>query len=185
MNPLSNLHLCEFEHNGIIFHGCEQLIQYMKAVYFDDEPSVRAILNSDSALECKHLSRNIVNFNREEWMKVTREMCDVGIYEKFKQNPSIGNLLLSTGNQTIVEACKVKDWGSGMLLYDERCLVKSTWYSQGLLGTILEEVRAQLKSDIEGGNEPDEPADTVNAMETESEGVVGPSDLMEDSQAAL
>ena len=154
LNPLSNFHPSEFEHNGIIFHSSEQLIQYMKSIYFDDKASASAILNCDSPLECKRLARNIINYNHEEWMKAAKSMCDVGIYEKFNQNPSLRKLLLSTGNQTITEACKDRDWGSGMSLYDERCLVRSTWYSQGLLGIILEEVRELLKlADIEGRNE--------------------------------
>ena len=86
-------------------------------------------------------------------MKSARAMCDVGIYEKFNQNEYLKQLLLSTADQKIVEACKDKDWGCGMSLYDDRCLVERTWYSQGLLGTILEEVRHQLKNiDIEGDN---------------------------------
>ena len=88
-------------------------------------------------------------------MKAARGMCEIELLEKFKQNPKLKDLLLSTGEQTIVEACKDRDWGSGMSLYDERCLVRNTWYSQGLLGSMLEEVRKEIL-DIEGGNTPDE-----------------------------
>ena len=49
LNPLSNFYPCEFEHNGIIFHSLEQLIQYMKAIFFNDKASAREILKSDSA----------------------------------------------------------------------------------------------------------------------------------------
>ena len=140
LNPLSNFYPCEFEHNGIIFHSSEQLIQYMKAIFFDDKASARAILNNDSALGCKKLARNIVNYNNEEWMKSARVMCDVGIYEKFNQNAELKEALISTGNQKIVEACKDHDWGCGMSLYDDRCLVERTWYSQGLLGVILSKI---------------------------------------------
>ena len=56
INPLSNFHPCEFEHNGIIFHSSEQMIQYMKSIYFDNETSARLILESDNALECKKLA---------------------------------------------------------------------------------------------------------------------------------
>ena len=97
LNSLSKFHPCEFEHNGIIFHSSEQLIQYMKSIYFDDKVCATAILNSDSPLQCKMLAKNIINFDNEEWMKVARGLCDVGIYEKFHQNPSLKNLLLSTG----------------------------------------------------------------------------------------
>ena len=72
-------------------------------------------------------------------------MCEVGIYKKFNQNTYLKQLLLSTGEQTIVEVSKDRNWGSGMSLYDERCLVKSTWYSQGLLGKILEDAKKPKK----------------------------------------
>ena len=91
--------------------------------------SARAILDSNSPLDCKRLARNINNYTNEEWVKAAGGMCDVGIYEKFNQNPHLKQLLLSMGNQMIVEASKDCSWGSGMSLYDERCLVKSTWYS--------------------------------------------------------
>ena len=38
LNPLSNFHPSEFEHNGIIFHSSEQLIQYMKVIYLMTKP---------------------------------------------------------------------------------------------------------------------------------------------------
>ena len=170
---MSNFHPCEFEHNGIIFHSSEQLIQYMKAIYIDDNMSARSILDSNSPLECKRLARNINNYNNKEWVKAARGMCEVGIYEKFNQNSHLKQLLLSTGEQTIVEASKDHNWGSGMSLYDERCLVKSTWYLQGLLGKILEDIRGKLaEADTEGYNASEDSVmettetDTISTINT-------------------
>ena len=130
----------------------------MKAIYYDDDMSARVVLDSDSPLECKRLARNINNFNNEEWVKAAQGMCEAGIYKKFNQNTHLKQLLLSTGEQTIVEVSKDHNWGSGMSQYDERCLVKSTWYSQGLLGTILEDIRRELaEADTEGYNINEDP----------------------------
>ena len=83
LNPISNFYPCNIEYNEITFHSAERLIQYMKAMYFEDSHTADAILNSVTALECKLLARDIKNFNRDEWMKVAADMCDVGVLEKF------------------------------------------------------------------------------------------------------
>ena len=77
------------------------------------------------ALECKQIARNISGYKREEWMKAAKVMCENGIFEKFKQNELLANLLMSTENQLLAEASKDTDWGIGVSLYDERCLVRS------------------------------------------------------------
>ena len=126
----------------------------MKAMYFEDSDVATAILNSETPLESKHLARDIKNHNREEWNKVAQEMCGVGIYEKFNQNDDLAKLLLQTGTRTIVEASKDRDWGCGLSIYDDRCLAPQTWYSQVLLGKILEFVRNKLtESCTKGGKQ--------------------------------
>ena len=41
LNPLSNFHSCTFNYEGEDFHSSEQLIQYKKAEYCNDEPAMR------------------------------------------------------------------------------------------------------------------------------------------------
>ena len=151
LNPFSNFHPSPFTYDGVQYHSAEQMIQYMKACFFEDEIIAQHILQCDNALECKQIARNISGYKREEWMKAAKVMCENGIFEKFKQNEPLANLLMSTENQLLAEASKDTDWGIGMSLYDERCLIRSTWYSQGLLGSILEGVRRRLLN-IKGGN---------------------------------
>ena len=147
-----------------MYHSSEQLIQYMKAIYFDDEDTASAILKSDMPLDCKQLSKNIKNFNREEWMKAAGAMCEGGILAKFQQNKELSKLLLNTGMLKLAEASKDTDWDIGLSLHDERSLYIKSWYDQGLLGKILEEVRRQLQmSDME----TDE--DTNNQYDEEEE----------------
>ena len=46
LNPFSNFHPCKFEYSGMQFHSSKQLIQYMKAVLFDDTLTATSILDS-------------------------------------------------------------------------------------------------------------------------------------------
>ena len=156
LNALRNFHLSTFEYNGITFHSSEQLIQYMKAIYYEDSDVATAILNSDTALECKQLAKDIKRFNREEWIKIAGEMCDVRIYEKFNQNEELAKLLLSTGTRKIVEASRDRDWGCRLSIGDDRCLALVTWYSQGLLGQILEAIQSKLLENNTKGSNSDE-----------------------------
>ena len=102
------------------------------------------ILTSSSALECKVLSKDIVNFDASMWKENAQASCTPGILAKFEQHPMLSKLLLSTGSKVLVECCKDKDWGTGIPLFDQNALKENQWYSQGLLGEILETVRTIL-----------------------------------------
>ena len=105
MNPLSYFYLCKFTHNGITYHLSEQLIQHKKSELFNDEATTAKILNVETALECKMLSKDIVNYNRETWYESAKDLCCGGIIEKFAQNPDLKARLLSTSSKTIIESC--------------------------------------------------------------------------------
>ena len=151
LNLLSNFYDCEFEFTGINFHSSEQLIQYMKAIFFDDNEAAEAILNCGTALECKREAKNIRGYNGETWNKCAKEMCEGGIFQKFRQNEKLMKYLLNTGEKRLIEASHDKTWGTGIHLRDDRALYETTWFSQELLGKILE-VRSELQS-MKGGNE--------------------------------
>ena len=174
LNPFSNFYHCEFEYTGISFHSSEQIIQYMKSIFFEDNDSATYILNCDTPLECKRAACNIRGYNHETWGKCAKEMCEGGIYQKFVQNQRLMDYLLKTNNLKVVEASNDKTWGRGVHLWDGQALAEETWYSQGLLGTILEEVRTELKN-TKGHNTTDaedmEMETGVGAAETEREPV--------------
>ena len=89
LNLLSNFYKCEFEYTGINFHSSEQMIQYMKAIFFEDTVSATSILNCETALECKRASAYIKGYSNKTWSKCAQEMCEGGIFQKFKQNPEL------------------------------------------------------------------------------------------------
>ena len=75
-------------------------------------------------------------------------MCQDGIMEKFKQNPSIGETLLNTGNKKLVECSFDKFWGTGITLSNRNCLDKKLWANKGgILGEMLMKTRASLRND--------------------------------------
>ena len=146
LNPMSNFYNCEFTSNHIKFHSSEQLIQFNKAKHFGDHVTMSQILYADTPLECKQLSRDIANYDDENWKQVARNMCQDGIMEKFKQNPSIGETLLNTGNKRLVECSFDKFWGTGVSLSNRNCLDKKLWANNGgILGEMLMKTRELLR----------------------------------------
>ena len=145
LNPLSNFHAAPFTIGNINYHSSEQYIQHMKSELFKDMTTSTAILASSSAFECKQLSRDIINYNRDTWLDRAKELSTPGIRAKFEQNPTLGHMLLNTGALKLVESRKDKDWGTGIPIVDDRCLKPDQWANQGILGIILEEVRNHLQ----------------------------------------
>ena len=79
LNPFSNFHPCKFEYSGMQFHSSEQLVQYMKAVLFDDTLTATSILDCETALGCKQLGKDMKGYNRDTWINCAREMCEGGL----------------------------------------------------------------------------------------------------------
>ena len=123
LNPLSNFHHAPFSLNNINFHSSEQYIQYVKAQLFKDNQASTSILASETALESKQLARDIVGYNRDEWLAEAIQLSKPGIMEKFRQNPVLSTILTNTGNSKLVESSKDCDWGTGIPLNDDRCLL--------------------------------------------------------------
>ena len=61
-------------------------------------------------------------------------------------------LLQKTFGKRIVECTKETPWGCGLALKDENCLVPTKWTSQGIMGTMLEEIRQELTGYIKRKN---------------------------------
>ena len=144
LNPLSNFYNCEFHYQN----SSEQLIQYNKAKHFKDNVTMAQILNASTSLECKRLAREIVNYNEDNWRMVAKNMCFEGLKEKFAQNPTLVETLLKTNNKTLVECSFDRIWGNGIPLGDQSCMDRQKWYSVGILGEMLMEIRSQLRNQM-------------------------------------
>ena len=139
--PLSNFHPSPFLFHGTDYHSTEQLIQHQKAKLCGDKQAERSILSAKTPLECKKLSREITTFSFKRWSENAKELCKEGIEAKFTQNPRLMQALLETGDKFLVECMKDTLWGTGVPLSDRQCLNNKYWKTQGLLGTILQEIR--------------------------------------------
>ena len=146
LNPLSNFHHAPFTCNGTLYHCSEQYIQHTKAKYFEDEGIASSIMAATTAVECKYISKDIRGYDRDSWLGNAKILCTPGLLAKFEQNPLLSSTLLQTGDKTIIESSRDREWGTGIPLNDDRCLEREKWGSQGILGEILEEVRSTIKS---------------------------------------
>ena len=147
LNPFSNFHITPFELNGKSYHSSEQYIQEAKALFFKDNLSAKLIMDAKTPLECKKLSREITGYNHEEWKLCAKEQCKPGIAAKFSSSSALIQLLHSTGDKMIIEACHDQLWGTGISIRDKDCLNREKWSGAGILGEILMELRTDIPMD--------------------------------------
>lgn len=67
---------------------------------------------------------------------------------KFTQNTSLRDLLLSTGSKRLIEATHDPYWGASALL-GSKLLKNGKWTGKNELGSIMEEVREELKREMD------------------------------------
>ena len=89
LHPFSNFHQCNFSCKGQQFHSSEQSILWKKAEFFGDAISQERILNSEDALDCKNIARDIRDYNKSNWTKLAESVCYNGLKQKFEQNPHL------------------------------------------------------------------------------------------------
>ena len=143
LRPYSNFHPSPFIINGQTFHSSEQWVQYQKALTFGDSYTANQILQTDTALECKHLSHNINGVDNEKWKSVGYELYFDGIREKFLQNPPLLAMLKTTTPKTLAEATTDRLWGTGIRLRDRSALDTGKWSGIGWLSRMLITIRGE------------------------------------------
>ena len=97
----------------------------------------------------------------DKWKHEAKLRCEEGIKARFMQNVPLHSYLLNTKDKKIVECSNDKFWGTDIPMYEEDCLNPRKWTSQGLLGEILENIRASI-SDILGSNTAQDSMDTTS-----------------------
>ena len=148
LSPLSNFHPANFTVNGVHYTSSEQFIQHTKALLFNDYATAKKIIDATNAMECKELSREILNFEKTTWEENAKSKCKPGIFQKFYQNSCLRDVLIHcTGDKQIIESAKDKFWGTGIPLQDDDCLNPRKWLSRGpgIMGEILTEIREELQ----------------------------------------
>ena len=118
-----------------------------KAKQFEDAESLVNIMNEDDPVKVKKLGSDITNYDEEQWLGVCEEKLIVGLLAKFSQNEDLKCFLLSTGTETLAEACTNNTWGIGKTLSSKDLFNKSKWTGKNIMGNLLMQVRDNLKKE--------------------------------------
>ncbi|VDN05359.1 unnamed protein product [Thelazia callipaeda] len=153
-SPFSNFHPCRFticedigtgEPEKRWYYSTEQYYMFHKALFTGDTEAAEQIASERNARKIKMISRNIKNFEREAWSKVSGDVMRKGNYAKYTQNPVLRKKLFYTYGSTLVE-CSPTDleWGIGLDINEPDALSPTKWRGKNKLGHILTEIREEL-----------------------------------------
>lgn len=143
---LSNWYKVDFTLDGITYNCVEQYMMAEKARVFDDPNSLVLIMSKNSPRDQKAQGRKVKNFDATIWTECCLERCLPGVREKFLQNKSLAEMLISTGDKTIAEASPYdKIWGIGLAPDDPLALDQVNWAGTNLLGELLMIVRDEIR----------------------------------------
>ncbi len=135
-----------FEVDGFRYPTAEHWMMAGKALLFGDEQTAAKIRAATSPKEAKQLGREVRGFDSARWDAEKRRIVLEGNLHKFSQNPALGEFLLSTGDEVIVEASPVDPvWGIGLAADDAEALNPFLWRGENLLGFALMDVRDRLR----------------------------------------
>lgn len=131
---------------SITFSCAEQSYMFLKALYFSDGESCKAILATNDPAEQKKLGKNVKGFSDEEWDGVKSRVARVGNWFKFA-HPDNGNMreiLLGTEERELAEAGRRdRVWGIGYQAHEaER--YRQSW-GENRLGKALMAVRTRIR----------------------------------------
>ena len=140
--PFSQWYPSTFAVNGKTFNCAEQYMMYSKAVFFGDHETAYDIMKSTNPKEQKKLGRQVVGFNAEAWNAVAQDFVYIGNEAKFSQNKKLYDILMSTGDKTLVEASPYDAiWGIGIDEVAAKETPADKWPGTNWLGVVLTEVR--------------------------------------------
>lgn len=134
------------ELDGIQYPSAEHFMMAGKALLFGDQETHERILKAVTPADVKQLGREVRGFDDARWTEARLDIVVQGNLAKFSQHPALGEYLLSTGDQVLVEASPVdRIWGIGLAADDARASRPEQWRGLNLLGYALMEVRERLR----------------------------------------
>lgn len=147
---LSSRVLSPFHFNGILYANLQHYFLHAKALLFKDYHQAALILAALDMGEREVLGSDIRNFDETLWLGRREAIMLDGCREKFIQNRSHRDVLLKTGDTTLVYATEYDPvWGTGIGGQDPRIEAPSQWMGKNLLGYILMQVRGDLRDNPE------------------------------------
>lgn len=130
----------------VVFQCVEQAMMYGKALLFGDYPVATEILETPNPTKMRELGRKVKGYIDEVWGNVRFKYVRMLVYEKFRQNPNLREILLRTGDYIIVEAAHYdKIWGVGLHAANPDIRNPDLWKGQNLLGQCLMDARDLLR----------------------------------------
>jgi ribA/ribD-fused uncharacterized protein len=137
---------CRFRIDVLEYDCCEQFMMAEKARVFADWQAEAAILAATNPRKQKALGRQVRNFDAATWNAVCRGIVYRANLAKFEQNGELYDLLMATGERTIVEASpEDRIWGIGLRQDDPRAHVPAKWQGTNWLGVAIMQVRDELR----------------------------------------
>lgn len=131
---------------GVRYLTAEHWMMAGKARLFGDEATLAKILSLEHPGAAKSLGRQVQGFDQAKWMAVARRIVTEGNIAKFGQNEALGNYLLATGDQVLVEASPHdRVWGIGLAVDDPLAQHPDSWQGENLLGFALMDAREALR----------------------------------------
>jgi hypothetical protein len=146
-SPLSNHFPAPFTFEGDDYVGAEQFIMAQKAKLCNDREVLQQIMAEPNPVKQKALGKTILKgINKDAWHAQAASLITPGITEKFRQNTQCRELLLKTGNRTIIEASPHDNFfGVGLPLRSRQIWDKNKWNGKNVMGSILEVVRGKIR----------------------------------------
>ena len=145
-SPLSNHFPSPFKINGESFGCLEQYMMVEKARTFGDQEAEVKIMHETSPIRQKQAGKNIKGFKRDIWEQAAEEKVLPGLLAKFQQNQVCKELLLSTNNNSIIEANSNDSFfGAGISLRSPDLWNTSVHPGKNVMGKMLQQVRARLR----------------------------------------
>lgn len=132
----SNFYTCRVVYEGLEYGSSEAACQSLKA----RDIGLRAQFTNFTPAAAKHLGRQIPL--RCDWEEVKFDLMVEVCYAKFDQNPKLREVLLSTGDELLVE--DTTSWHDN-IWGDCQCPKCCSFEGQNLLGKALMKVRDLLR----------------------------------------
>lgn len=134
-----------FTVDGLTYPTAEHWMMAGKARLFDDADGLAAVLAATTPAAAKAAGRKVRNFDAQRWASARYNIVLAGNIAKFSQHRNLAEILLSTGDQVLVEASpRDRIWGIGMSANNSDAAHPSRWRGTNLLGFALMDTRERL-----------------------------------------
>jgi ribA/ribD-fused uncharacterized protein len=144
--PFSNFYPSPFVVNDRRFSCNEQFYYYSKACHAKYYNAQVEIMAHDDPAQIKRIGKRIGDGDSgSSQSNEASNAMHTGLLAKFEQNPYLRRVLLSTGENILVEANPHDTiWGIGLDAKNPKVFVKNDWQGKNQLGDLLMTVRWDL-----------------------------------------